>query len=492
MITATYLRKGMKLFILCGILSIVEIACTNLSVTTIDRKPNVVLIVVDDLGWKDLGIMGSKYYETPNIDRLAKEGMTFTKAYASASNCAPSRASMLSGKYTPRHGVYTVSPSDRGHPKTRRLVPIVNTKHLHEDAYTMPDMFKENGYVTGSFGKWHIGVNPSNQGIDKNVGGSGRGNPGRDGYFSPYNIDFISNGKDGEYLTDRLTDEAIQFVEENKESPFFLYFPLYTVHAPIMGKPDLIQKFQRKEGSDGQDDPEYAAMVYSMDQNIGRVLARIEELQLESNTLVVFTSDNGGIRDISNQHPLRAGKGSYYEGGIRVPLIIKYPGQIMTGTKNDTPVTNLDFFPTFEKIINSNTETNELDGVDLTPLFSNEKIERRDLFWHFPIYLQAYNPKTDDGRDPLFRTRPGSVVISGDWKLHQYFEDGSLELYDLSKDVGERNNLIDSEPEKAQELLHKLENWRIEMLAPVPVEKNPFFDAEYEEEQVLKMATESR
>ncbi|MCL4111150.1 UNVERIFIED_CONTAM: hypothetical protein GTU68_038492 [Idotea baltica] len=437
-------------------------------------------------------MMGSEYYETPNIDQLAQEGIVFTNAYAAASNCAPSRASLLSGKYSPRHGIYTVSPSARGDKKTRRLIPTPNTKYLSKDEYTIADMFKENGYVTGSFGKWHIGKDPSEHGIDQNVGGSGRGNPGRNGYFSPYNIDFIKDGPDGEYLTDRLTDEAIAFVDQNKEKPFFMYLPYYTVHTPIMAKQELLKKFQNIEGSPGQNNPEYAAMIYSMDQNVGRLLSRLNELQLESNTLIVFTSDNGGIRDISTQDPLRAGKGSYYEGGLRVPLIVKHLDHIKSGRSCDIQVSNMDFFPTFKNYINADADMEGLDGTDITPLFHGDEIENRDLFWHFPIYLQAYNPKTDDGRDPLFRTRPGSVIISENWKLHEYFEDGSLELYDLSRDIGERNNLIDSESDRAAALLRKLERWRYQMKAPVPVEKNPFFDAEYEKEQILMTATESR
>lgn len=445
-----------------------------------DIKPNVILIVVDDLGWKDLGLMGSDYYETPNLDQLAKEGMTFMNAYASAANCAPSRACMLSGMQSPRHGVYTVSPSDRGNPKTRKLIPITNTKHLKDDVYTMPDMFQENGYVTGSFGKWHVGIDPTLQGIDINVGGSDRGNPGKGGYFSPYKIDHIQDGPEKEYLTDRLTDEAIQFVETNSQNPFFLYLPFYTVHTPIMGKPELLAKFKSKKGSAGQDNPEYAAMVHSMDQNIGRLLQRVKELKLEKNTMVVLTSDNGGIRDISRQDPLRAGKGSYYEGGIRVPLIVKYPGRVEAGGSCNTRVTNLDFFPTFQKILNIEPQTNTLDGVDLSPLLAGQKIMKRDLFWHFPIYLQAYNQQTDDGRDPLFRTRPGSVVISGNWKLHEYFEDHAMELYDLSKDEGERKNLADMRPEITQELYQKLKDWRMRMHALVPTKLNALYDAAIE------------
>ena len=369
-------------------------------------KPNIVLINVDDLGWKDLGFMGSDYYETPNLDALAKQGMVFYNAYAGAANCAPSRACMLSGHNTPWHGVYTVSPSERGSPKTRKLIPVKNTEHLKDSVYTLPRMLKNAGYVTGSFGKWHVGDDPKNQGIDINVGGSSRGNPGSEGYFSPYKIDNIKDGPKGEYLTDRLTQEAMDFVEKYRDTTFFLYLPFYTVHTPIMGKEELIEKFRDKEGSNGQNRPDYAAMVASMDENVGKLLDKLNEDGLEENTLVIFTSDNGGIRDISEQNPLRAGKGSYYEGGIRVPLVIKWPGKIRPNSKSEERVSNLDFYPTLQKIVAPSKKERNLDGLDLSPVFKGKKLPERNLYFHFPIYLQAYSEKNDDGRDPSFPNPP--------------------------------------------------------------------------------------
>jgi len=451
------------------------------------QPPNVVLIVVDDLGWKDLGFMGSQYYDTPNLDAFAKQGLVFTQAYASAANCAPSRACMLSGMQSPRHGVYTVSPSARGKTKTRKIIPIKNTKHIDNEVFSMQDMFKSVGYVTGSFGKWHVGEDPTQQGVDVNVGGSGRGNPGRLGYFSPYKIDHIENGPEGEYLTDRLTDEAIHFVNENKSNPFFLYLPFYTVHTPIMAKPELFDKFKNKKGSNGQSNPEYAAMIYSMDQNVGRLLSELKKLNLEENTLVVFTSDNGGIRAVSSQMPLRAGKGSYYEGGIRVPLVMRWPKKIKAGINKEARVTNLDFYPTFREILNAQQGASVFDGMSLTPLMKGKQIQERDLVWHFPIYLQAYNKVFDDGRDPLFRTRPGTILISGNWKLHEYFEDQSLELYDLSKDPGERNNLAKAEMEKTKILHEKMKTWRADMNAPIPSELNPEYDEAFEKAELEKI-----
>ncbi|MBC9797177.1 sulfatase [Sinomicrobium weinanense] len=462
-------------------------ACTPRS-KPVPSSPNIILINVDDLGWKDLGFMGSNYYETPNLDAFSKEGMVFTNAYASAANCAPSRACMISGLNTPEHGVYTVGSSARGDQRTRKLVPIRNTKYLKDSVYTLPEMLKSAGYLTASFGKWHIGTNPASQGIDYNIGGSDRGAPGKKGYFSPYNIDFIEDGPEGEYLTDRLTSEAITFLEENRDTTFFLYLPYYTVHTPIMGKPGLIEKFKDKKGNDGQNRPEYAAMVASMDENIGRILKTIDRLKLGRNTWIIFTSDNGGIRAVSEQNPLRAGKGSYYEGGIRVPLVMRWPGHIPESTVNTNRVTNLDFYPTIQEIVGPQQKAPHLDGLSLVSQFKDTTRVNRDLFFHFPVYLQAYDKTKDDGRDPLFRTRPGSVMISGDWKLHEYFEDGARELYYLKTDTGERNNLIDTYPEKARELYDKLVKWRTGKKAPVPQKKNPEYDARFEREILSKVA----
>ena len=448
------------------------------------RKPNIILINVDDLGWKDLGFMGSNYYETPNIDALSKEGLVFNNAYAGAANCAPSRACLISGLNTPRHGVFTVSPSDRGNIKTRKLVPIKNTKHLNNTIYTLPEMLKSAGYITASFGKWHVGDNPLKQGIDFNIGGSSKGNPGKGGYFSPYNIDFIKDGPKGEYLTDRLTNEAISFVEKFKDSTFFVYLPYYTVHTPLMGKEKLVEKFKHKKGIEGQNNPKYAAMVASMDENIGKLLTSIKANNLENNTLVIFTSDNGGIRAISHQDPLRAGKGSYYEGGIRVPLIIKWPDSIAPNTFTNQNASNLDFYPTLQNIVQPEKRATLLDGLDLNSVLKGEQIIDRDIFFHFPVYLQAYKKGKDESRDPLFRTRPGSVIISGNWKLHHYFEDDAIELYNLKDDISEKNNITDLHPKITNELYEKLEYWRFKTNAPIPSEKNPSYSLKFEKNKI--------
>lgn len=443
-------------------------------------KPNVIYINVDDLGWKDVSFMGSTYFETPNIDRLSKEGMSFTQGYAAAANCAPSRACLMSGQNTPRHGVYTVSPSARGHAKTRKLVPTPNTNHLTDDVITLGELFKMANYTTGTFGKWHVTENPLNDGFDVNIGGDQRGNPGKNGYDAPYNgLTNLKLAPKGENLTDRLTTEAINFIKTNKNKPFFLYLPYYAVHTPLMGKQELVDKYEAKGGSQGQDNPVFAAMVENVDTNIGRLLQLLDKLKLTKNTLIVFTSDNGGIRAISNQNPLRAGKGSYYEGGTRVPYIIKWSGKIKAGTINQTPIVNMDFFPTFIEILGVKLPNKILDGKSILPLLKGGDIEERPLFWHFPIYLQAYNQNKDEGRDPLFRTRPGSTILYKNWKLHHYFEDDALELYNLEKDLGEKNNIAASNPKKAQELYRLLEHWRNELQAPIPSKLNPEYDPNY-------------
>lgn len=445
---------------------------TNSCIEKNEIPPNILFVNVDDLGWKDLGIYGSSFYETPNIDRLAAEGMMFTSAYAAAANCAPSRASMFTGRYSPHHGIYTVASSERGKSESRRLIPTPNTTILNDSISTLVTDLKNAGYKTISLGKWHISESPLKQDFDINVGGGPNGHP--KSYFSPYLNENLSDGPEGEYLTDRLTEEAIQFLEENRNDPFFLYLPYYTVHTPLQGKEELIEKYNNKEPSGDQSHAIYASMIESLDTNFGRIMHALEELGLKENTIVIFTSDNGGIRGISTQEPLRAGKGSYYEGGIRVPMIISWPGNVTKGTRSDEPVINIDLYPTILEILNDSNSS--LEGQSILPVLSGENtLEERPLFWHFPIYLQAYDRQKDDGRDSLFRTRPGSVIGLGKWKLHEYFEDGGLELYDLEKDIGERSNLVREYPDIANQLLDSLNDWRVRTHAPVPRELNPYF-----------------
>ena len=443
------------------------------------EKPNIVLIVADDLGWSDLSYMGSEYYETPNIDKLSKSGMTFYNGYASSANCAPSRATMLSGKYHTEHGIYTVRNSDRGSRKTRKIIPIETKTTLDLDFFVIPEMLKEMGYTNGHFGKWHlgdVGFHPEQSGFDVNIGGNRHGGPG--GYFAPYPNPQLENEPKGEYLTDRIGDEVVKFIDVNKENNFFAYVPFFSVHTPIQSKPDYQKKYSNKESNEFHNRADYAGMIQSLDENIGKILDKIDALNLSENTLIIFTSDNGGIRAISNQYPLRAGKGSYYEGGIKVPMIFSWKGKIEAKTESYERISNLDFYPTIKKLVGYN-ESIDLDGEDLTPIFKGEKLKKRELYFHFPVYLEPYRVQLDSGTDPLFRTRPGTVIIKDNWKLHHYYEDNKFELYDLEKDVSESENLSEINKEKKNELLIDLNNWRKTNNAPIPSRLNPYYDQKY-------------
>ncbi len=450
---------------------------------TYQIKPNIVLIVADDLGWTDCGYMGSTYYETPNIDQLANESLIFTNAYAGAANCAPSRAALMSGMNSPRTGIYTVSPSDRGNKKSRKLVPIRNTDFLADSVYTMAEMFKDAGYVTSNFGKWHIGKDPCTQGFDINIGGGQWGHP--KSYYAPYKYPDLE-APEGEYLTDHLTNEALTFIENNQKNPFFLYLPFYSVHTPIHGKEAIVEKYKVKEITENHFRADYAAMVESVDYSVGRIFKKLNELNL-NNTIVIFTSDNGGVYSISKQWPLRAGKGTYYEGGIRVPLTVKWSDKVKPG-KTDIPVSNMDFFPTFKDIIRADIPQKKiLDGVSLKDLWlENDSLPERPLFFHFPIYLQAYSKSSGVNRDPLFRTRPGTAIRMGDWKMIYYYEDQQVELFNLSKDIGETTNVADTFPEKVQELKQMIDNWIEQTNAPIPSELNPDFDKVWGQNYVIK------
>ena len=439
------------------------------------RMPNIIYINADDLGWTDLSCQGSSFYETPNIDKLASQSMTFTNAYAPAANCAPSRACCMTGLYPPRHGIYTVGNSDRGKAKDRKLIPTPNTTILADRFVTIAEALQGAGYVTAHVGKWHLGEDPTTQGFDVNVAGCQWGSPSGGGYHSPYAYPNCVQTKKGEYLTDRLGMEAVAFIEQNRDKPFFLHFATHTVHSPLQGKAELVAKYRHKRPSKAHHHAVYAAMVQSLDENVGRIMTALDTLGLSDNTLVLFTSDNGGVWKTSKQWPLRAGKGSYYEGGIREPMFVRWPGRIKPGSRCDVPVSGIDFFPTFLDAAGvPKPAAKHLDGVSLMPLLRQTgTIADRPLFWHFPVYLQGGGPES---RDVKFRTRPGSVVRYGDWKLHEYFEDGGLELYHLKTDVGENINLAEREPAKLEELHALLRSWRQKTGAPVPTALNPRYD----------------
>lgn len=453
-------------------LLILGVSCSSSDSSNQIRKPNVILINVDDMGWRDLGYMGSTYYETPNIDKLSKLGMQFSNGYASAANCAPSRASLMTGKWTTSHGIYTVGTSQRGESKHRKLIPTENTTTLSKAHIVVPEVLKKEGYFTIHAGKWHLSNNPLDYGFEINIAGGHNGHP--KSYYPPYgNIEM-----DGDkILTDMIMEKTLQ-VLDTVTKPFFLNYAPYAVHTPIQPIPGLLSKYENKQASKGQDNAAYATMIENLDRNIGLLIATLKRRNLFENTLIIFTSDNGGLFGITKQHPLRAGKGSYYEGGIREPFFFVWKDKIEPNTKSDIPITNLDILPTILACAGINDAKFDLDGTSLRPIVEGSILElSRPLFWHFPVYLQAYNVHANENRDSLFRTRPGSVIRYGNWKLHYYFEDNDVELYNLEEDIGERKNLSESESAKKEELLAYLERWWKDTKAPIPNELNP----EYQE-----------
>lgn len=441
-------------------------------------KPNIVFILADDLGWTDLGVMGSDYYETPNIDRLASEGMLFDNAYAAAANSAPSRACMMTGMYTPRHGVYTVSPSERGDRTKRRLIPIPNTEDVRSDFVTIAEALQKQGYQCGHIGKWHLGddadgTGPLSQGFIRNVGGNRAGFPYS--YFYPYCLPDkskchlgLEEGTPGEYLTDRLTEEAVSFMRSYKEGPFFLHLSHHAVHTALQAPDSLINKYRNKTPGKYHTNAVYAAMIEKLDDSVGRICRVIEELGIADNTIIIFYSDNGGSEPVTDNYPLKGGKGMPYEGGSRVPLIMKWPGKIKPGIRSSIPVTGVDFYPTFVTLAQGEVASN-LDGKDIFTLIKDHETER-DLFWHFPAYLESY---INGGKG--FRAKPYSSIRSGDWKLIYNYEDESMELFNLKNDLGESRDLSKTNPVKGKELYQKLVKWIRDTHAPVPTELNPYY-----------------
>jgi arylsulfatase A-like enzyme len=442
--------------------------------------PNFVFILIDDLGWRDVSCMGSGYYETPNIDRLAAQGVRFTNAYANAPNCAPSRACLLTGQYGPRHGIYTVNSAHRGKAKHRRLICPENDTTLDGGFTSMGEMFQSMGYDTAAMGKWHLGegaeCGPEAQGFALNVGGTRWGHPKT--YFSPYRNPKLEDGPKGEYLTDRLTDEAIAFITEDRgDQPFLLYLSHYAVHTPIQAKAELTEHYKGKEPVGGQDNAKYAAMIQSVDEGVGRIVRALIEHDLDDDTIIIVTSDNGGHGGVTSNAPLRGGKGMLYEGGVRVPMIIAWPGRIPAGVTCNTPVIGVDMIPTMLSLSGlPSPAAVTLDGVDLSPLLlgvedAADALKGRPLYWHFPAYLEA------GGAAPgIWRTTPASVIRIGDWKLIEFFEDGRLELYNLADDVGETTNLIEDHPQRAATMHEQLEAWRAETNAAIPHELNPTYE----------------
>jgi len=485
------------------------------------ERPNVALILVDDLGWMDVGCYGSSFYDTPHIDRLAREGARFTDAYASASVCSPTRAALMTGKHPVRTGVTDWIPGRlASQPRMRRfmkLLPADLEMQLALEETTLAEALAEAGYRTGIFGKWHLGKSeaywPENQGFDVNNGGWARGSPyyrrydwrndlwhGDSGFVSPYKNPRLEDGPEGEYLTDRLTDEAIAFIEASGDEPFFAYIPFYSVHNPLHAKPELLEMYRAKSASRGldqvdpfvrnlpwmvrhdqrypdqfkervmQSNPQYAAMVASVDENIGRLLRVLEERGLEENTLVIFASDNGGLSSSegspTSNRPLRAGKGWLYEGGIRVPTIIRWKGVIPPARVSDAVVTSADFFPTILDFAGLEPEgLGPSDGVSLRPLLTGaaKRLDREAVYWHYPHHSNQGD-------------KPAGAIRKGRYKLIEFFETGRRELYDLKTDVGESVDLAASRPDVTRELAAELKRWRQRTGARLPGPENPQYD----------------
>jgi arylsulfatase A-like enzyme len=453
-------------------LALVVFAAGPAACPAAERPPNIVFILADDLGWTDLGCMGSTYYETPAVDRLARGGMKFTNYYH-CQNCAPTRAALLTGQYPPRTGVYTVGSLVRGEAKFRKMNVPENRTQLPLEKVTIAGALKDAGYATAIFGKWQLGetpeYHPARRGFDEAIISRGR------------HFDFETKPPvevpPGTYLADFLTDRAVGFIEKNKDRPFFLYLPHFGVHAPYQAKKELIARYQKKKPAGGHRDPVYAAMIDSVDQSVGRILAKLDALKLAGRTVVIFSSDNGGVggyeaagvkaRAVTDNAPLRGGKGMLYEGGVRVPLLVRWPGVIRPGTVCDRPAIHVDLFPTFLELAGARAPAGQpLDGVSLVPLWKDPgaKLPRDALYAHFPGYLEGNGPGN-------WRTTPVGTIRAGDFKLLEFFEDGRLELYNLKDDIGEKNDLAAKMPDKVKELQAKLAAWRKAVGAAMPERK---------------------
>ncbi|NOY43541.1 MAG: sulfatase [Planctomycetes bacterium] len=437
-------------------------------------RPNIIFVLADDLGWTDLTCMGSRYYETPHIDRLAEQGLKFSN-YTVCQNCAPTRAALMSGQYAPRTGVYTVGSLARGKETDRKMELPKNVTRLPLKKIIVAQTLQRAGYVTGMFGKWHLGNkevdHPSQRGFDEAI-------VSKRGHFEFRTFPKVSVPK-GQYLADFLTDRAIDFIDRHQKRPFFLYLPNFAVHTPIQAKETLIAKYRDKEPVGGHNDPVYAAMINSVDDSVGRIMDKLEELGIADNTILIFTSDNGGLggyevpgsdntKGITDNAPLRGGKGTLYEGGVRVPLIIRWPKVIAAGGTCDEPAVHVDMYPTFVELAKAEVpDAYTLDGVSLAPLLRSplQSLDREAIYAHFPGYLQSYI------KEAVWRTTPVSTIRVGNWKLMEFFEDDHLELYNLAEDLGERKNLVDQEPERTRELHEKLVAWRKNTGAAMPRRK---------------------
>jgi arylsulfatase A len=458
------LALGFRICCLLGLLVPLQ-ACAA------DTKPNIVLILIDDLGWRDVGCNGSTFYQTPQIDRLASQGMRFTDAYTAGPVCSPTRASILTGRHPARLQLTDWLPGRQDRPSQKLLKPEIQ-RHLPLEEVTLAEALKDAGYVSASIGKWHLGGKgflPQDQGFDLNVAGDETGSPLS--YFAPFRsgarvMPGLEQSRAGEYLTDRLTEEAEKFIEANRDRPFFLYLAHYAVHIPLKAKQQLVEKYRSLPAPGPQTNVIYAAMMESVDESVGRIVRKLEAMRLTERTVIFLTSDNGGLSvkegpdtPATSNAPLRGGKGYLYEGGIRVPLIVRWPGAVRTGSVAHVPVSSVDFFPTILEMAALKAK-GPLDGVSLLPVLKESGALPRDaLYWHYPHY-------SNEGGKPC------GAVRQDDLKLIQFYEDGRLELYNLRADIGETNNLAWALPDKARALRTSLEAWRktqgAQMMEPNP------------------------
>lgn len=440
------------------------------------RPPNIVFILADDLGWTDLGCQGSAYYKTPNIDRLASEGLRLTRYY-NCQNCAPTRASLMTGQHGARTGVYTVGTGERGRAEDRRMIPAPNKMEPPLHLELLPGALRRAGYATGMFGKWHLGDD-------------GPHHPGKRGFQEAIVADrrhygFTTKppvaGTGGRYLADFLTDQAVDFIQRHAATPFFLYLPHFAVHSPIEARPDYEAEWRAREPAGTHWNATYAAMIQSLDESVGRVVETLEKLGLAGETLVIFSSDNGGVggyqrteppserRGVTDNAPLRGGKGTLYEGGLRVPFIVRWPGVVPSGATSPRPMAHVDLFPTLLAAAGGAPPANQpMDGLNLLALLKNPSLAEpsRALFWNFPGYLESYvHPRG-------WRATPSGAVHFGNHKLLQFLETGRVELYDLGVDPGETRDLAAERPGIATQLLERLEAWRREIDAPMARSKS--------------------
>ena len=468
------LRSRFTLLAFCNVLALAApSACAD------DLRPNVVLIVADDLGWADLGCYGSRFHRTPNLDRMAASGRRFTQAYAACPVCSPTRAALMTGKYPARLRLTDWLPGRGDRPAQKLLRPLIR-QQLPLDEVTLAEVLKAAGYATAHIGKWHLGgegFEPTRQGFDLNIAGDATGSPLS--YRAPFarqgrTMPGLGDAPAGQYLPDRLTIEAERFIDAHRSQPFFLYLPHYSVHIPMVAKAEMIARYPPWDGvpHGRQENPTYAAMLESLDEGVGRILAKLDERELTRRTIVIFTSDNGGLATLEGPNtpptinaPLREGKGWLYEGGLRVPLIVQWPGRIAAGVE-DTPVISNDLFATVKALCGLSDAGGAHpngDGVSLASLLTEgHSIAPRTLYWHYPHYSNQLG-------------RPGGAVRDGDWKLIEHYENGRRELFDLAHDLKESNNLSEKQPQRVEELAAKLAAWRKDVDAQMPT-LNPDYE----------------